>query len=136
MRCLITLAIMAVFSLSTNVSAHELIFKCSTENNKSISVYKDGENLTYTFAKKNTQPEMELTRKKEQLSITQEIPVGTGLNSSIEFKNGIYSYTITESLNRVSDEHEASAWLDVSKNKDVISSMDCYIDYGSLSDID
>lgn len=46
------------------------------------------------------------------------------------------SYTITESLNRVSDEHEASAWLDVSKNKDVISSMDCYIDYGSLSDID
>jgi hypothetical protein len=136
MKYLIALAMMVAFSLSTNVSAHELIFKCSTENNKSVSVYQDGRNLIYTFGKKNSKPEIELTRNKEQLSITQEIPVGTGLNSSIEFKNGIYSYTITESLNRVSEEHEASAWLEVSKNKDVISSMDCYIDYGSLSDID
>lgn len=136
MKYLNTLAMMVVFLLSTNASAHELIFKCSTEKDKSILVYKDGQNLTYTFGKKSSKPEIKLTRNKEQLSIMQEIPVGTGLNSSIEFKNGIYSYTITESLNRVSEGHEASAWLDVSKNKDVISSMDCYIDYGSLSDID
>lgn len=70
------------------------------------------------------------------MNITQEIPVGTGLNSSIEFKNGIYSYTVTESLNRVSEEHEASAWLDISKNDNIINSIDCYIDYGSLSHFD
>lgn len=126
---------MLASSLSINANANEPMFKCSTQNNKTISIYQDGNNLTYKFGRKNSKPEMDLTKNKEQLSITQEIPVGTGLNSSVEFKNGIYSYTINESLNRVSDEHEASAWLDVSKNKDIISSIDCNIDYGSLSDI-
>ncbi|MCK1970392.1 hypothetical protein ACP26F_15760 [Franconibacter pulveris 1160] len=132
MKLLISLIAILASSLSINARANELIFKCSTQNNKSISIYQDGYNLTYKFGKKFQ------TRNgfnKKHLSITQEIPVGTGLNSSVEFKNGIYSYTINESLNRVSDEHEASAWLDVSKNKDIISSIDCNIDYGSLSDI-
>lgn len=135
MRPLISMFVMIASLLSTNSSASDLIFKCSTENNKSISVYIDGKNITYKFGKKDSKPEIELKRKKEQLNITKEIPVGTGLNSSIEFKNGIYSYTITESLDRVSEDHEASAWLDVSKNKEIISSIDCNIDYGSLSDI-
>ncbi|EHN8829013.1 hypothetical protein L8P91_06925 [Enterobacter bugandensis] len=135
MKLLISLIAMLASSLSINANANELMFKCSTQNNKTISIYQDGNNLTYKFGRKNSKPEMDLTKNKEQLSITQEIPVGTGLNSSVEFKNGIYSYTINESLNRVSDEHEASAWLDVSKNKDIISSIDCNIDYGSLSDI-
>lgn len=135
MKLLISLIAMLASSLSINANANELMFKCSTQNNKTISIYQDGNSLTYKFGRKNSKPEMDLTKNKEQLSITQEIPVGTGLNSSVEFKNGIYSYTINESLNRVSDEHEASAWLDVSKNKDIISSIDCNIDYGSLSDI-
>lgn len=135
MRPLISILVTIAFLLSTNASASDLIFKCSTENNKSISVYVDGKNITYKFGRKDSKPEIELKRKKEQLNIKQEIPVGTGLNSSIEFKNGIYSYTITESLDRVSEDHEASAWLDVSKNKEIISSIDCNIDYGSLSDI-
>lgn len=135
MKLLISLIGLLASSLSINANANDLIFKCSTQNNKTISIYQDGNSLTYKFGRKNSKPEMDLTKNKEQLSITQEIPVGTGLNSSVEFKNGIYSYTINESLNRVSDEHEASAWLDVSKNKDIISSIDCNIDYGSLSDI-
>lgn len=135
MKLLISLIAMLASSLSINANANKLMFKCSTQNNKTISIYQDGNNLTYKFGRKNSKPEMDLTKNKAQLSITQEIPVGTGLNSSVEFKNGIYSYTINESLNRVSDEHEASAWLDVSKNKDIISSIDCNIDYGSLSDI-
>lgn len=133
MKLLISLIVILTSSLSINASANELVFKCSTKNNKLISIYQDGRNLTYEFGKKDSKPEIELTKNKDQLNITQEIPVGTGLNSSVEFKNGIYSYTINESLNRVSDEHEAYAWLDVSKNKDVISSIDCSIDYGSLS---
>lgn len=135
MKLLISLIAILASSLSIDANANELIFKCSTQNNKSISIYQDGDSLTYKFGKKNSKPEMDLTKNKEQLSITQEIPVGTGLNSSVAFKNGNYSYTINESLNRVNDEHEASAWLDVSKNKDIISSIDCNIDYGSLSDI-
>jgi shikimate kinase len=133
MKLLISLIVIFASSLSINAGANELIFKCSTQNKKSISIYQDGDSLTYKFGKENSKPDMDLTKNKDQLNITQEIPVGTGLNSSVEFKNGIYSYTINESLNRVSDEHEASAWLDVSKNKDIISSIDCNIDYGSLS---
>ncbi|MCL8169711.1 hypothetical protein [Enterobacter kobei] len=97
MKRLTSLIVMFAFSLSINVSANELIFQCSTQNNKLISIYQDGDGLTYKFGKKNSKPEMVLTKKKEQLNITQEIPVGTGLNSSVEFRNGNYSYTIKES---------------------------------------
>lgn len=121
--------------LTINVYAQDMVFKCSTPNNKEISLYQDGDILTYRFGKDSSKPDIEIKRSLQRLNITQETPVGTGLNSTVEFKNGIYSYTVNESLNRVSEEHESTAWLDVKKNGDIISSMDCNIDNGSLSDI-
>ncbi|MCQ4104440.1 hypothetical protein NOG67_06325 [Erwinia persicina] len=136
MNKLITCLIFLFGMLVANVYAQDMVFKCSASNNRKISVYQDGDILTYKFGKDSSKPDIEIKRGLQKLNIIKEVPVGTGLNSSVEFKNGIYSYTINESLNRVSEEHESTAWLDVQKNGDVISSIYCNVDNGSLSDID
>lgn len=66
MKLLISLIAMLASSLSINANANELMFKCSTQNNKTISIYQDGNNLTYKFGRKNSKPEMDLTKNKEQ----------------------------------------------------------------------
>jgi len=121
--------------LTINVYAQEMIFECLTSNNKVISIYQDGDDITYKFGKTNSKPDIMIKRKLQKLNIKQETPVGSGLDSSIEFKNGTYSYTINESLNRVSEDHESTAWLDVKKNGNVINLIDCNVNNGSLSDI-
>jgi len=121
--------------LTINVYAQEMVFECLTSKNKAVSLYQDGDDITYKFGKTNSKPDIIIKRKLQKLNIKQEIPVGSGLDSSIEFKNGTYSYTINESLNRVSEDHESTAWLDVKKNENIINSIDCNVNNGSLTDI-
>jgi hypothetical protein len=121
--------------LTINVYAQEMVFECLTSNDKAVSLYQDGDDITYKFGKTNSKPDIIIKRKLQKLNIKQEIPVGSGLDSSIEFENGTYSYTINESLNRVSEDHESTAWLDVKKNGNIINSIDCNVNNGSLTDI-
>ena len=121
--------------LTINVYAQEMVFECLTSNNKAVSLFQDGDDITYKFGKTNSKPDIMIKRKLQKLNIKQETPEGSGLDSSIEFKNGSYSYTINESLNRVSEDHESTAWLDVKKNGKIINSIDCNVNNGSLTDI-
>lgn len=121
--------------LTINVYAQEMVFEYLTSNDKAVSLYQDGDDITYKFGKANSKPDIMIKRKFQKLNIKQETPVGSGLDSSIEFKNGTYSYTINESLNRVSEDHESTAWLDVKKNGKIINSIDCNVNNGSLTDI-
>lgn len=135
MNKILSFLIVLMGTLAINAFAKGAVFKCITSNNKIISLYQNGDVLTYKFGKNSSKPDIEIKRKLKELNITIEMPQGTGLDSSVEFKNGIYSYTINESLNRVSEEHESTAWLDVKNNNEVISSIDCSVDDGALADI-
>lgn len=119
-----------------HAQGNELIFKCITDNGKQIEAHKKNNLVHYSFGRPNVKPELELTKKAEDLNITLETPAGSGLNSTIEIKNGIYSYHLTESINRTNDEHDSSAWLEILKNNILIETINCDTKYGSIINID
>lgn len=135
MRVLIFLVTSIIEISAIDVYAKDLVFKCSTLYGEEILLYQQGDMIKYKFGKAGLKPDIEIIMDPNELDMTQEIPEGTGLNSAIEFKNGAYSYVVNESINRISAEHESIAWLDVKRNGNVIRSIDCNIDTGSLSDI-
>jgi len=132
----ITPAFLVVFIMNAN--ANDLVFKCTTDNNKQVSLYRDGENIKYIFGKKNSKPELEIIRKKSDVQIDLEDPEGGGLSNSVEVKNGVYSYQLISNIDKFSEEHESTTSLNIMKGKNVIKTLYCTPKsvYGDLINID
>ncbi|HFK5807045.1 TPA: hypothetical protein ACG0L8_001951 [Enterobacter bugandensis] len=131
-------AFLVVFSMNANANANDLVFKCTTNNNKQVSLYRDGENIKYIFGKKNSKPELEIIRKKSDVKIDLEDPEGGGLSNSVEVKNGAYSYQLISNIDKFSEEHESTTSLNIMKGENVIKTLYCTPNsvYGDLINID
>lgn len=120
-----TAILMALMTLSFSVTANNLIFKCDIKNNKQVRLYKNLTYITYSFGKINTNPDIELKRKKEQLDIKTDNPSGRYLTNSIGINNGIYSYRLTTSVDRIADEQVPITSLTVMKYGKDLTSLGC-----------
>lgn len=131
-------AFLVVFSMNANANANDLVFKCTTDNNKQVSLYRDGENIKYIFGKKNSKPELEVIRKKSDVQIDLEDPDGGGLSNSVEVKNGAYSYQLISNIDKFSEGHESTTSLNIIKGEHVIKTLYCTPNsvYGDLINID
>ncbi|MEP9008064.1 hypothetical protein [Enterobacter bugandensis] len=131
-------AFLVIFSMNANANANDLVFKCTTNNNKQVSLYRDGENIKYIFGKKNSKPELEIIRKKSDVKIDLEDPEGGGLSNSVEVKNGAYSYQLISNIDKFSEEHESTTSLNIMKGENVIKTLYCTPNsvYGDLINID
>lgn len=136
MKLILFLIPLLFTAVSINASEQTVVFQCLTEGNKQINISSNNSVVTYTFGRQGVKPEIKLNRMLEQLDIELEIPVATGLNNSIKFNNGIYSYLLTESVSRLSEEHESSAWLEILKNDKLIKTLDCLRITGSIMAFD
>lgn len=120
-----TVILITLMTLSFNTLANDLIFKCDIKNNKHVSLYKDLNYITYYFGKNNSPPDIELKRKKEQLNINIGNPSGRYLTNSIGINNGVYSYRLTTSVDRIADEQIPKTSLTVMKDGKDLTSLDC-----------
>ncbi len=127
-----------VTTLTFNVHANDLIFKCRFESSKQVSLYKNDNYITYSFGKVGSKPDLELKRKKDQLSLDLEKLSGRYATNSIKIKNGIYSYQLSTSVDRIADEQIPSTSLTVMKNDKNLTTFRCIKDSeeGSLISID
>lgn len=136
---LFTAPIFFLFTVLTfNVHANDLIFKCKFENSKQVSLYKNENDITYSFGKIGSKPDLKLKRKKDQLSLDLGNLSGRYITNSIKIKNGIYSYQLTTSVDRIADEQIPSTSLTVMKNDKSLTTIQCIKDSeeGSLISID
>lgn len=116
---------LTLIALSFNSSANDLIFKCTTKNNKEIKLYKNGNTIQYSFGKIGAKPELELNKRKEELDVNLENLSGRYATNSIEIKNGIYSYRLTTSVDRIANEQDPITSLTVIKNGEGLTSLQC-----------
>lgn len=125
-------------TFSINVNANGLVFKCTTDNNKEVTLSRDGGDIKYTFGRKNSKPELELIRKESDVQIDLEDPEGGGLSNSVEIKNGKYSYQLISDIDKFTEEHESTTSLNIMKGEDVIKTLYCTPNsvYGDLINID
>lgn len=124
--------------LAFNSHANDLIFKCTFKNSKQVSLYKTDRNITYSFGKLNSTPELQLNKKREEIESNFENLSGRYATNSIKIKNGSYSYKLTTSVDRVADEQEPLTSLTVAKNNNDLTTFQCIkgSEEGSLISID
>lgn len=125
-------------ALTFNVYASDVIFKCTFENNKQVSLYKKTGNIIYSFGKIGEKPDLELNRKREQIETSLGNLSGRYATNSIVVKNGIYGYKLTTSVDRIAEKQEPSTSLTVMKNDNDLTTLQCIKDSetGSLISID
>ncbi|MFW0697063.1 hypothetical protein [Pantoea sp. R13S299] len=116
---------LALIALTFNVSANEPIFKCKLNKNKQLILYKNTNSITYSFGKIGFKPELELSRKKEQIDIDLENLSGRYATNSIEFTNGKFSYKITTGVDRIANEQKPSTSLTVIENNIELTTLQC-----------
>jgi hypothetical protein len=134
----LSLFAIVLIMLSFYTNANSLIFKCSTSNNKQITLSRDGTNFIYSFGKTGHSSEIELVRKRNQLIIDFDNVSGRYATNSIEIENDNYSYQLTTSVDRIADEQEPTTSLAVMKNRKYLTTFQCLkgSELGSLINID
>ncbi|WP_157699381.1 hypothetical protein [Pseudomonas sp. M30-35] len=104
------------------------VFQCETANNKSISVYKTKNILTYAFGRISHPPELKLTKNREHVEISISHISGNELSNSVTFPNGAYTYTVITKINRSANIQEPSSGVLVLKNAHYITYIACIPD--------
>ncbi|AFJ47023.1 hypothetical protein [Shimwellia blattae] len=122
---LLTAPVFLLVALTFNVSANDIIFRCKFENDKQVSLYKKDNEIIYSFGRAGSKSDLELKRKKDQLSLNFENSSGRYITNSIEIKNGIYDYQLTTSVDRIADEQIPSTSLTVKKNNKTLTTLPC-----------
>ncbi|MDF7681759.1 hypothetical protein PT300_14675 [Enterobacteriaceae bacterium ESL0689] len=108
-----------------HASANDLIFRCDVKNHKQINLYKNSDDIIYSFGKAGKKPELKLSRKKQQIITNFEALSGRYATNSIIIKNGNYGYRLTTSIDRIADIQEPSTSLTVMKNDKDLTTLQC-----------
>ncbi|MBB3307564.1 MULTISPECIES: hypothetical protein [unclassified Enterobacter] len=121
----------------TSTYANILNFKYSIDNNKYIALYSDKKNITYTFEKKE-KPEIVVKKDRKEVNFDLENPDGGGLSSSIEIRNGNYSYQLISVIDKISERHNSTTLLNVIYKGRILRNIYCIpnSEYGSLTSSD
>lgn len=122
----------------TSTYATILNFKCSIDNNKYIALYSDKETITYTFGKTKEEPDIVVKKDRKEVNFDFENPDGGGLSSSIEIRNGNYSYQLISVIDKISERHNSTTLLNVINKGRILRTIYCIpnSEYGSLTSLD
>ncbi|MGE8495992.1 MAG: hypothetical protein ACN6O6_00675 [Pseudomonas sp.] len=114
------------------------IFSCTTETKKNIAVYKNKTTFTYSFGRSNQLPELTLTKAIKDVKISINDLSGSELSNSISFPNGIYTYIVKSTTNRVEETQTPKHGVLIKKNSKYLSYIACSSgsEQGSLLDLE
>lgn len=117
--------ILAIFLLisCSSVFAEQTIFQCETKNSKTVQVKLKGNNVSYTFGKNLSNPELSFSVPKNEVELYQ-IQVGRPqLGDSIDLTNGNIKYSLSNSTVVTTGYTEVN--ITVYQDMDVLSKIEC-----------
>ncbi|WP_323011288.1 hypothetical protein [Castellaniella sp.] len=106
----------------------KLIFACTTAKGKAVAVCDSGETLQYNFGKKGQSPELSLSVPRSEASTFQWDGRGNSITYSVQIPNGNTAYEVFVSTDRMSEEHEMVAGINVEVSGQHVSTITCQID--------
>ena len=119
-----SLLLMNLHAAAQTSPATHILFYCKTDNQKSISVFKQGANLIYQYGMDLDKPELHLVHPEKSVEQQPWAGVGNSYWNYLTFKNQGYSYSIGSSHNRNEGKLE-SAGVSVSKDGKSVARIDC-----------
>ncbi len=105
---------------------NELIFSCKTENNKQISIIKNGEIIEYKFGKQLDHPDLKIVTKTKELIKDFENASGRYFTNAIGFKNKGYIYYVVFQADRI-EENKQNYYINIEKDQKNISTIYCVV---------
>ena len=102
-------------NLTISQSNSSVLFYCVTESGKEISLYDFGDRIEYSFGVAG-QPEIVLSRTREEASTYQWAGVGRSIHYSVDVPNGDTVYSVFWSFDRLSSQREETGGVTVAIN--------------------
>lgn len=103
----------------------ELLFSCTTTNNKTLEVSKINDNYKYSFGGNNSSPDISILAKKQDVDIYKWDGIGRYENYSIKIPNGKFSYEVYWSLDKLSSKNAISSGVDIFEGDKSIAKVVC-----------
>jgi len=110
--------------LASSVEPIHIVFHCSTTKEKTISVFKQGQNVFYQYGSSMTKPELTLMVTEEMLSKQPWNGVGSSFWNSVTFQNQDHLYSVSSSYNRNEGTLEY-AGVSIQQNDKTIANIEC-----------
>ena len=105
-------------------SAKATVFSCTTAKAKVIEVCDLGKNIGYSFGPAG-KPELVLQVPRAQASTRQWEGIGRTISYTVDVPNGKTVYSVFWAADRMSDDHEISAGVEVIINGKTAATVAC-----------
>jgi len=128
---LITIFCLVIYFFSNQVYAKcekgmKTIFSCKVKKSKKLlEVCDANKKITYSFGKANKKPELSIAIPRSEASTYQWEGIGRDISYSVYIPNGKVVYNVFWRADRMSDEHEIEAGVEVNKNDKVLATIYC-----------
>lgn len=106
-------------------SGEKVLFTCTTTNKKQLLLCDAGQTLRYTLGKAGITPEMNLSITRGSASTQQWSGMGRSISYSINIPNGNTLYEVFWGADRMADEHEIEAGVNVGINGQQVATVKC-----------
>lgn len=110
-------------TISQRSNSNVLLY-CVTESGKEISLYDQGDTIEYSFGFAG-QPEITLTRLREDTSTYQWAGVGRSIHYSVDVPNGDTVYSVFWSYDRLSPQQEEIGGVNVMIDGQYVATVSC-----------
>ncbi|MGL6013150.1 MAG: hypothetical protein ACRC0J_16865 [Shewanella oncorhynchi] len=120
--------VIALFSSSIYAKCQvgsETIFSCMTAKGKKIEVCDAEKTISYSFGKLHDKPEIVVNVPRNQASTYQWNGVGRYMSYSVNIPNGNTVYSVFWSFDRLSEDDEIKAGVNVETNSKSVATVKC-----------
>lgn len=105
--------------------ASKTVFACQTTKGKQVEVCDAGKTIGYSFGKPGATPELALNVPRSQASTSQWQGVGRYMSYAVDIPNGKTVYSVFWGVDRLSEEHDIEAGVNVLINGKQAATVMC-----------
>lgn len=113
---------------SATCGGSKTIFACTTTKGKAVEVCDSGETLQYSFGRKGEAPELAISVPRSKASTFQWDGTGSRMTYSVQIPNGNTVYEVFTAVDRMSDQHEMAAGINVEVAGKHAATLICQVD--------
>lgn len=128
MSCLLFVVFTKAVAVNACPPDASRIFYCLTTNKKEVEVCDAGAQISYRFGRIGQVPEMALSIPRAEVTTWQWPGIGRHLSYSVTIPNGTTRYRVFFSVDRLSDDHDIEAGIDVEINGEHVARIPCRVD--------
>ena len=101
------------------------LFSCPTKNGKQIELCDAGKTVEYSFGRMQAKPEIIVSVARAQASTSQWAGIGRWMSYAVDIPNGKTVYNVFWGVDRLSDNHDTEAGVNVMVDGKPIATVEC-----------